>query len=373
MQNFTILKENSFIKWLVVTICFLHGIHIYAQQNITRDLNILGNFHSGYNLPEYPFVSSITEDYIRSIDICFYKETFGKNIWEQLYNYPAYGVSFFYSSLGNNEIFGRELALTYFFKIYFSNYKNRLRLFNRTGIGISYVNRKFDLQTNYLNVAVGSNFNIHFNFRLGAEYKLSDRFNLNTGISFNHFSNANTSEPNLGINYLTGFGGVSYRIGEKSKKKVYDTEPHTKENSLTFFASVGGKHSRALSSEYFLTSSFSTEFNRAFFRRVHFGIGADLFYISSVKSEMEKNNKEFRESYSFQSGIHLSQSLVYNKFRISIQEGVYLFLTERTNNYRIYNRAIFQRQVNDHLSVRLAMKSHLHILDFPEIGFGYTF
>ena len=109
----------------------------------------------------------------------------------------------------------------------------------------------------------------------------------------------------------------------------------------------------------------------SFFRKIHFGIGTDLFYDSGVKSSLLGIDKIYKSIYHFQTGIHVSQSIVYNKFRISIQEGVYLLLREKVNEYSIYNRGIIQYEINDKTSVRLSMKSHLHILDYPEIGFGF--
>ncbi|OFY24591.1 MAG: hypothetical protein A2X02_03240 [Bacteroidetes bacterium GWF2_29_10] len=370
MQTTKIVKRYT--KTIIIIIYLLFGYQTNAQKKITDNLSGMINFHSGYNLPEYPFNVAITEDYIRSLEICLLKETVGKNQWEQIYNYPSYGVSLFYSTLGNDEIFGREFALTYFIKSYLLS-KNRLKLFNRTGVGISYVNRKFDLQKNYLNVAIGANFNIHFNFRIGANYALTDKLSFNTGLSFDHFSNANTSEPNLGINYLTGYGGVSYNLGEKSKKQIHKIEEHVKENNYSFFAGIGGKHSRALLSKYFLASSFSFEFNRAFTKKFNFGIGSDLFYDSSVEESMKKNSQDYKKSDSFKTGIHLSPSIVYNKFSFSIQEGIYFLLPEQLENYLTYNRAIAQFQVDDHLIIRFVIKSHLFILDYHEIGFGYKF
>ncbi len=372
MQIPTEFKRCPYVITLIIIIYLLHTVQTHAQKRISEDLNGMVNFHFGYNLPEYPFISSITEDYIRSLDISFFKETTGKNIWQQLYNYPSYGVSLFYSTLGNDAQFGRELALNYFVKLYFFP-GNRFRLFTRTGLGVSYVNRKFNLQDNYLNVAVGSHVNIHFNMRFGANYPLSDKFSLNTGLSFDHFSNANTSEPNLGLNYLTAYGGVSYSLGKKSERKIHIIEAHVKENTFAFYASIGGKFARALTSDYFLTSSYSFEFNRIYSRKFHFGIGSDLFYDSSVETGMKNNNLDYKNSDSFQTGIHISQSIVYNHISLSIQEGVYLFLTEQVDNYRFYNRGILKYQINDHLIIRLAMKSHLHILDYPELGFGYKF
>jgi len=367
-----IIIKSKHIKAVLVGLFLCMGIQTNAQFKFTDNLKTMVNYHFGYNLPEYPFLITLTEDYVRSLDVCIFKETIGKNSWEQIYHYPEYGISLFYSSLGNDDILGRELALTYFFKVFLVS-KNRFRLFNRVGLGIGYVNRKFDLKENYLNVAAGSHFNIHFNLRLGANYILSDNFEINTGISLDHFSNGNTSEPNLGINYLTAFAGLSYRFGERYEKQKIELPPHLKKNYMSLFLSIGGKHPRSLTSKYYLTSSVSFEITRPFSRIFHLGLGADLFYDSSVESSFIEKGEEYKKVYDFQSGIHLSPSLIYNRIRLTIQVGVYLFLTEQVDNYSIYNRGIIQYKINERFSIRLAMKSHLHILDYPEIGLGYKF
>lgn len=350
----------------------MHVLKIHAQAKFSDDLKVMANYHSGFIVPEYQFITYITEDYIRSFDLCIAKKTHGKNSWEQLYNYPEYGLSLFYSSLGNNEILGKELALSYFFKVNIIS-KNRFHLFNRTGIGVGYVNRKFDFENNYLNVAVGSHFNFHFNFRIGVNYLLSEKIELNSGLSFDHFSNAKISVPNLGINYLTAYGGLSYRIGEKTEQQEHEIDPHVKKNNIELFTSIGGKYTQTLSSEYNLTSSVSLELTREFFRAIHFGTGIDLFYDSSVESQLESNGKEYKDAYRFQTGIHISQEFVYNRISIILQEGIYLFLTDMVDENLIYTKGIIKYKITEGISVRLSMKSYFHILDYPELGIGFKF
>jgi hypothetical protein len=344
----------------------------FSQKSFSDDLHIQVSTNVGYNLPTYPFIASITNDIVNSIEVSLFKETNGSKLWDEIYKYPDHGISLFYSTLGNNEVFGRELALTYFFRKYFVR-KDKFRLYNRIGMGLSYVNRKFQIQDNYLNVAVGSNFNIHFNYRLGARYVLLDKYKLFGGISFDHLSNGNTAEPNLGLNYLTAFFGGSMALGKITEKQKNEIPAHEKRNSSIIFASIGGKHSRALSADFYLTSSLSYEFSRAFFRRLHFGIGADLFYDSSVRNNLEKKGEPFNNSYSFQSGIHISQSIVYGDFMLSLQQGLYIGLKERVNKYAVYTRGLVQYNFTNHLSLRVSMKSHFHILDYPELGIGYKF
>jgi hypothetical protein len=327
------------------------------------------NYHRGYSLPEYSnFLLKVT-DPIQSIDVTLSKQTVGKTSWEQVFNYPEYGLSLFYSTLGNKEVFGNELALTYFFKIYLLS-RPKFKLYNRIGIGLDYVTKRFDLETNPTNVAVGSHVNIHFNCRFGGSYSLSEKLNLNAGLSFDHLSNANTAEPNLGINYLTAFTGLSYYLGQKTEQKRLELPTHEAQNSWYLFGSIGGKHLQSLSTKYFVVNSLSLEYVRESYRILHFGAGVDVFYDSSVPAFLEKDGRSFSQSNYFQTGIHISQTLRYNRFSLSLQEGIYIGLKNEVVKKTMYNRGIIKYDLSEFWSVRLAMKSHLHILDYPEIGIG---
>jgi hypothetical protein len=65
--------------------------------------------------------------------------------------------------------------------------------------------------------------------------------------------------------------------------------------------------------------------------------------------------------------------IVYNKLSLAIQEGFYLGLTEKVENHVMYHKGIIQYQLSNNLLIRMAMNSHLHILNYPELGFGYKF
>src|SRR5690606_34958512 len=115
---------------------------------------------------EYSFISYLTNSYIQSFEINLLKETYGKNPWESFYNYPEYGISAYYTTLGNREVFGNALALNYFFKLKIID-KQRFDMYNRVGIGLGYLTNRYDIDSNYMNLAVGSHLNVHFVFKLG--------------------------------------------------------------------------------------------------------------------------------------------------------------------------------------------------------------
>ena len=352
--------------FLLLFSSFSYYLH---AQHWSDDLELEVNYGPGLILPEYRFFNLISRDYTKTYEFSIRKNTYGKDEWQQLYNYPSYGLRFVYSDLGNPNVLGEVWGIYPYFQVTILDF-NRFKVYNQFGLGYSRVSKKFDLENNYLNVAIGSYGNMHFNTRFVASYELSPKVSVNTSLSLDHFSNGNTAEPNLGINYVSWLAGVSYTLGQKQDK----IEPGLPikdgylEKELVF--AIGGKHSRALSSNFYRTHSISYEVRKQSFRALHLGLGTDLFYDSSVKDQLEKEGKDYQPINQFQSGIHFSQTIVYNRFSLTFQEGIYLGLTEKVNSYFMYNRGIAKYKLTDQISVRFAMKSHLHILDYPEIGIG---
>jgi hypothetical protein len=360
---------------LQITILFLVFVltKMLAQSKFSDNLYIQANYNHGRVLPEYKYFNYIVNKPIHSVELGIFKKTRGKTVWEHAYRFPEYGVNVLYSSLGNDKVFGHEFAVY----PYFQNdliYRKRFQLVNQIGFGLGYVTKKFDKDNNYQNIAVGSKINLHFNCKMGVQFQVSEKISAKTGLSFSHYSNGNTAEPNIGVNFLTAYLGLNYAIGKQTELIQIEKTKHEQKHEWAFVYAFGGKHTRALSSKYYFTSSISAEYKYHFFRMVHFGGGADLFYDSSTKTELSApGKKKYASAYDYRTGIHIAEEMVFDRFSFIMQQGYYLGLTDKVNGYAFYNRAILRWKFNEHILASLSMKSHLHILDYPEIGFGYFF
>lgn len=325
----------------------------------------------GFILPEYSNLNYLVQKPVQSLNLSLWKPASGTSYWEAVWGYPDFGVNLFYTTLGNDSINGREWALYPFVRFHILQ-KKRWGIFQQMGIGAGYVTRKFDLNDNYLNITTGSHLNIHFNFRVGVQVQLNSRMQWRASLNFDHFSNGNSREPNLGLNSICASTGLAVRLGASRSRGVPEFPPHEKKQRLEVTARIGGKRARALVSEYFYTGSLSLEWLRSSFRAVHFGVGADAFFDSSTEAEMKAaNSGPYKPIYDFQTGIHLTQAFIYNRVQVSLQEGLYLGLRYRVKPHPIYTRLAVTYRITDHVAVNMAMKSHLHVLDYPEIGFGY--
>ncbi len=357
--------------YLFVALAVAVGQPGSAQSTAPRGLAIGTNLHAGYLLPQYPFLHPLIDDYVRSGEVTVTRQTTGASFWDQLYHYPEYGVSLFYSTLGNDEHLGRELALTSFVRYYWRS-EGRLRPYTRLGIGGTYATRKFDAYDNYQNVAIASHLNVHVNLRFGAKLTLSETLSTQAGLSFDHLSNANTSEPNRGLNYVTAFAGVQYQLVPPASRTVRAALPELPgKNSLALVAYLGRKSPSSAQSEYYLASALGVEYVRRVNWGFAVGAGVDLTHNSATRPTLAARRETFRDGDSFGAGVNVSQALVYRRSRLMVQSGVLLTGEERIMRSVLYNRAIFEYAVADQYLFRLVMRSKLHVLNYAELGIGY--
>ena len=335
------------------------------------DVSVSAHYHYGAILPEYSSFTYLTNDYTKSFDLQIEKSTRGKNFWQQLYAYPSFGLSFYTTTLGNNNIHGREYALFPYFK--FPLIASQKFSFSTVfGLGIGYVTKKYDPIENPYNVVIGSKFNIHFQANFMARAQLTEKWSLDLGLAFAHFSNGNSAEPNIGINNLSLNSGLSYLIGTRSTKSNFEIVPPDKRFFWELGIAPGKKSTRALQSTNHFALSISGDLWKPLTHAVSIGVGPDLFYDTSAKIEMSQNSENvYSPRAEWSSGMHVSFSLRYSKFRVILQGGAYVFLENLVIDEPIYNRAIFRYDLAKNIYVHFAMKSHLHILDYPEIGIGY--
>ncbi len=343
---------------------------LHGQVDSVANWIIRANIQHGLLLPEYGFMSYISNDYVRGFEINICKPTSGKNIWEHLYRFPAFGVSFYYATMGNKSVFGDQYTVYPYYSLNILRRK-RFDLSYQMGVGFSYATKKYNQDNNYQNLAIGSHFNIHYHADVIGKFRINKRLSAELGLSFSHISNANLSEPNVGLNFSTLTAGLAYGIGKQNEKTAIRIAEFQPFFTYEVLLNGGMKHTRTFESFQYPAVSLSFDAKRRLKYKFALGIGADVFYDASTEAQMNRLNKPYKPSNSFLTGIHLAQEFVYNRLSLIVQEGFYLGLTDKLNGYVMYNRAIVRYKFSEHFFANFSMKSHLYILDFPEIGLGY--
>ncbi len=323
----------------------------------------------GAVVPEYSNATLTTTSLNKSIGFSWYRRTNGNQNDEQLFHCPDGGLLFQVQTLGNQKVNGTEFSLVPFTRLHLLK-ERRWNLLWQVGIGLSGVTKKYDALTNPENVAIGSHLNIHFNTQFLVFYP-TKRFDWTAGIAFDHLSNANLSEPNLGINSAYLNIGCAYRLNDQKVMEKMGSPTADPISRWSVLPAFGGKHTRALANQFYFVSSLSGEYVLVVKKRFSTAVGVDVFYDTSVSTEVEALGKNPADASLFSSGIHIAEQVNYKKWVFGVHLGVYAGLKEPINNKPLYSRGFIQYSVSDHFFVRLSMKSHLHILEFPEFGIGY--
>ncbi len=342
-----------------------------AQNPKFENLSLKTDYHYGFLLPEYSFISYFTDDAVRGFQVETVKKLKGEKLWQRLYDYPSVSLAAYYGSLANDTVFGKVVSL--FPSFYFPLYrKNKTELFWQLGVGLAYSTEKFDLTENYYNIAVATHLNIWFRAALDLKYNINDKIALSAGTAFGHFSNANLSEPNIGLNFWTVYAGTDISISKKTELNNEEIPPFKPGKEFALIIAGGGKHTRRFSEDYYFAGSVSGEFKKISGYKFAFGTGADFFYDESVPEEMIRAGKEdVKNYYKIKTGIHISQELIIGKLSLMIQEGVYIGFTDHLDNYKMYNRGVVRYKFSEHFFADFAMKTNLNILDIAEIGIGW--
>jgi len=371
MANF--IRQFSVKQFLLIAIaCWCFGSRSFSQDvRFWNNVSVSSHYHYGSVLAEYSSFTYLTTDFVQSVDFFVEKESVGKNPWEEVYGYPTYGIGFFYTTLGNDEIHGRELAVFPFMKFRIFG-REKLHFSGLMGLGFGYATKAYNSETNPWNVVIGSKFNIHFQASLLVRYQFVKRLSIDAGLGFAHFSNGNTNEPNIGINNATMTTGLAYRIGDKTPKVTNEFLPVKKHWYFEAGLTVGSKSTRSLQQSRHAVFGLTADVWKPLTRVLSIGVGPDLFFDTSAETEiLAKPDAQFSDGDELSSGLHVSVAFRYSKFRLIIQTGAYLLKENAVIDDFIYNRAMLRYDISEKVFAHVAMKSHLHILDYPELGIGY--
>lgn len=164
------MKNSWLILLLVSTISF-------AQKNketIAVEINGL----AGNVLQHAPDLGHLVTGHPEGVMISFSKKTFGEEEWQQIYNYPDYGIYFLYQDF-KNPYLGHNFASGLHYNFYFLN----RHLMFKIAEGIAYTSDPYNKVTNNKNKSFGTQIMANTNFLL--EYKkenIVDNFGIQAGV-----------------------------------------------------------------------------------------------------------------------------------------------------------------------------------------------
>jgi hypothetical protein len=336
-------------------------------------LYLESNFHYGFVTPHHIFITYFINDHVKGYQLNIGLHTNGEKKWHQYYNYPNIGLGFYHSGLGNNQVFGYTNALYYYVERFFFCQNKRLNLGNRISFGISYNTKKYDIENNNFNMAIGSKLNAFLSYYIEGMYRISPFLNLKLGAGFTHTSNGNIQEPNKGLNLITAFTGLQYSFNDPAKTKIIKSEGEDEKEKNQFLLTIalGRKQIDILTKKMVIPLALSAEYGRKISNTSWVGTSINLYYDPSLKQKIELSGDTAKIEDNIRISLNLSYELKMGKLSYVFQPGFYLKNSYPINGV-ISNRLGFRYQFNSHLVACITIKAHwLAIADFIEWGIGY--
>jgi len=357
----------------ILPLCFTAPL-LNAQQPAFKDRLYFEAFtHYGFVMPHIKEIAYFIDDHVKGFQFNIGILSNGEKKWQSYYNYPRLGIGFYHSGLGNNDVYGQVNALYGYFDRYFFGMNRRFNLGNRLAFGVSYINKKFDLQDNYFDIAIGSHINVYINYSLEGMVKVSPKMQLKLGLGMTHLSNGRFKEPNKGLNLITSFAGLQYSLSDPSKLILPEPKENDEpgNNQMIVMGAIGEKQISRKYDYSYLPTALSVEYARKVSRTSWVGIAFTTYYDPSLKKEIEMAGDTAKNGDNIRMALNISYELKMGRFSSVFQPGIYV-KNAYTKPGNICNRIGIRYQLNRQWLAGITIKAHwFAIADFIEFGIGY--
>lgn len=395
-MNFLISYRNHLLALIVLLI---HFVSVAQSDSISKSYNDSRHlwalqfvYQNGYVFATNPFLKGVNAETekikaYQAFSVKLSVQTTGHKPWQQLYNYPQYGVGLYVADFYNPEEIGVPIALFGFFNAPFKRWE-KFTFNYEIGFGATFNWKAYNPVTNQYNVAIGAGESFLIDAGLNLEYLLTKRFELAAGFSLTHFSNGALRKPNFGINTFAPKVSLTYNFFDKS---LFISQPIKKfmpENEW-LIAVYGGMKNVIFDSVtlpilekyeglYFPVVGISGTFNRQLSYKSKIGFGATLSYNGAVNAQAAVDNNELdaidgKFSDKILLSIYPSYELVINKASLIIQPAFYIYRKKLINQSPVFHQRIgLKYHITNHIFLGITLVDYkFHVSDFIEWNVGY--
>lgn len=350
---------------------------LFSQKKMTgtKDFYIKVAPSYGFIFEHKSTIGNLVKGYIPAIEIDFVKPTTGSKRWHRENNFPEVGISLNIIDFSNPKQLGYCFALSPYIEIPLNKKIRATRPVVRICWGISYLNKKFDINSDPKNIAIGSHLNTFVQWKVLWHLKLSNKLRLEPGLSFSHASNGRSQVPNLGLNIVSLNLGLTYKLnGDVTKVDLQDSSAtwKSKHEILIWDAAGFNEHEPATGTKYF-SNTFGVNYYYNVRNTHKWGAGFDIDY-------------DLQNAYHLKTSGHPAQSWLdlvqlgvkacyaYNIGRVSLPiEMGYYAVSKPKEDGPIFHRIGIRYYCKNGLMFNFTMKSHWAVAAHFDYGLGYRF
>lgn len=387
------------LKITFLLILFSFSVSLSAQTDTTNvhipwrwdRLSLAAFYQSGKVMPTNIFVkgsnaNSVVLDDYQMFSLKLSSQSTGDHLWEQLCNYPNWGVAVSVIDFFDRAEIGVPIGINGFISAPFFRI-DRLSLNYDLGFGITFNWKSFNPITNQYNVAIGAGQAFMSNAGLHLEYALTNHVDIGVGFGFSHFSNGAIKLPNFGINVIAPKVSMKYNFYERPKFVKHEIPKFNSNNEWVFSAFAGMKNviydslnvtlSERYKGMFFPVYGFSALFNRRISYASKIGIGMTINYNESVNAQVAVDNGQIVDIdglllNGFQVSIYPSYEICADKISLVLQPGFYVLRKASKNlSPAFHQRIMVKYHITDNIFAGITLRDYSLHADFVEWTVGY--
>ncbi|MCB0761256.1 MAG: acyloxyacyl hydrolase [Flavobacteriales bacterium] len=346
-----------------------------AQHSIWRMPSLALAAHYGYLIPHRTEIQGLVKTHTRAFEINVEWLTTGVKKWHALYKRPYIGIDAWLCDPGNRELIGQQYGLIPYVRFPL-RYGKRFGHDLKTGAGVGYTTKTWDLENNTKALFIGSPFNAAINLQYGMQAFVSDAISLSLGLRITHYSNGSFKTPNMGTNIVTLFAGCKW-IAPTNRRDCAPPEINflsvlPKRWNLQIGIGFGMKEISVPHQPRFPVYLLNLTESYRIGEKVSIGAGLDAFYTSSLRYQLELLDRDSRPNDALRLGLSGVFTMHFGKTDFIFATGGYFY--DRTHlDGSVYSRVGLHYHFTPQLVGGFRLKTHFAKADHPEIMLGWCF
>lgn len=317
----------------IIPLFLLHFCFFFGQEKEKNSVYIDAQLFRGNVLKHADYVGHLVTGHPDGFLLGVNWKTRGNKEWEQVYNYPDYGISYHYLDFKNPYI-GVNHAIGLHYNFYF--FKRHLLFRISQGIGMT--SNPYNKETNNKNNAFGTKILDNNYFLLQYQKQnLFGKIGFQAGFMLTHFSNGRFKAPNSGINTYAFNAGLNYNF-EEEREFIKDSLPPNKsfkeriKYNIAFRTGVSEGPVVNLGQRQFYHIGLYAD--KRVGRKSAIQLGTDVFFSRYLRDYIKFVSVAFPEGHESYTdadtdykkvGIFIGHELFINKLSVETQFGYYIY------------------------------------------------
>lgn len=315
----------------------------------------------------------LIKGYVPMLELNIAKPSDGSKLWQIENNKPDYGINLSVIDFGNPNQLGQSYSISPFIELPLSRFEKPQRVIFRMSWGLAYLTKKFDIENNHKNIAIGSHWNIFVQYRFLWHLKINNKYRFEPGITISHTSNGRAQVPNLGLNLVSLNLGLNINSKNQAKEvtKIDSSTVRPSKQEFLVWYGLGMNEKEPPGGNKFIAHTLSLNYfyNK---RNTHkFGLGSDVFYEESYLQDLKDDNII---SENFINKLRIGPKICYayniGALSIPVEFGYYAFSKSNADG-DFFHRFGIRYYGKKGLMLHFSLKTHFAIAHHFDIGFGY--